>query len=158
MIADFVARSRMSACPSRVVVLALSKIGPPALEMIIQPLRLSLHWQCYSACQCKRPCCAVTALISAAPLLSCLINLFRPRRAEQARRGAMDAGQYAAAVAAVKEKGVLSGKRVERRESGSPGEFAELENMTADELVQFIQEGIAPTAGKRARGRREQLN
>ena len=84
--------------------------------------------------------------------------MFRPRRAEQARRGAMDAGQYAAAVAAVKEKGVLSGKRVERRESGSPGEFAELENMTADELVQFIQEGIAPTAGKRARGRREQLN
>ena len=61
----------------------------------------------------------------------------------------MDAGQYAAAVAAVKEKGVLSGKRVERRESGSPGEFAELENMTADELVQFIQEGIAPTAGKK---------
>jgi hypothetical protein len=47
--------------------------------------------------------------------------LFRPRRAEQARRGAMDAGQYAAAVAAVKEKGVLSGKRVERRESGAPG-------------------------------------
>ena len=59
--------------------------------------------------------------------------------AEQARRGAMEAGQYAAAVAAVKEKGVLSGKRVERRESGSPGEFADLENMTAEQLADFIR-------------------
>ena len=58
---------------------------------------------------------------------------------EQARRGAMEAGQYAAAVAAVKEKGVLSGKRVERRESGSPGEFADLENMTAKQLAEFIR-------------------
>jgi hypothetical protein len=40
---------------------------------------------------------------------------------------------------AVKEKGVLSGKRVERRESGSPGEFADLENMTAEQLVDFIR-------------------
>jgi phage terminase small subunit len=60
--------------------------------------------------------------------------------AEQARRGAMAAGQYAAAIAAIKEKGVLSGQRVERRESGSPGEFAELENMTADELRAFLRE------------------
>ena len=41
---------------------------------------------------------------------------------------------------AVKEKGVLSGKQVERRESGDPGEFAAIENMTADELVQFLRE------------------
>jgi hypothetical protein len=59
--------------------------------------------------------------------------------AEQARYGAMEAGQYAAAVAAVKEKGVLSGKRVERRESGAPGEFAEIENMTAEQLADFIR-------------------
>jgi hypothetical protein len=52
----------------------------------------------------------------------------------------MAAGQYAAAIAAVKEKGVLSGQRVERRESGGPGEFAELENMTADELRAFLRE------------------
>ena len=51
----------------------------------------------------------------------------------------MDAGLYAAAVAAVKEKGVLSGKRVERRESGAPGEFAEIENMTAEQLADFIR-------------------
>src|ERR1700704_6966061 len=58
--------------------------------------------------------------------------------AEQARRGAMEAGQYAAAVAAVKEKGVLSGKRVERSERGQPGEFADLDNMTAEQLADFI--------------------
>jgi hypothetical protein len=52
----------------------------------------------------------------------------------------MAAGQYAAAIAAIKEKGVLSGQRVERRESGSPGEFAELENMTADELRALLRE------------------
>jgi phage terminase small subunit len=71
----------------------------------------------------------------AAVTVETLIN-----EAEQARRGAMAAGQYAAAIAAIKEKGVLSGQRVERRESGSPGEFAELENMTADELRAFLRE------------------
>jgi hypothetical protein len=34
---------------------------------------------------------------------------------------------------------VLSGKRVERRESGAPGEFAEIENMTAEQLADFIR-------------------
>jgi hypothetical protein len=33
----------------------------------------------------------------------------------------------------------LSGKRVERRESGVPGEFAEIENMTAEQLADFIR-------------------
>jgi hypothetical protein len=28
---------------------------------------------------------------------------------------------------------------VERRESGSPGEFADLENMTAEQLADFIR-------------------
>jgi hypothetical protein len=56
-----------------------------------------------------------------------------------ASRLTAEAGQYAAAVAAVKEKGVLSGKRVERRESGAPGEFADLENMSAGELAEFIR-------------------
>jgi phage terminase small subunit len=86
--------------------------------------------------------------------------------AEQARLGAMQAGQYAAAVAAVKEKGVLSGKRVERRESGDPGEFAAIENMTADELRAFITDeleagGISAevsASSARARTPRGQLN
>lgn len=49
-----------------------------------------------------------------------------------------DRPQLNAAVAAIKEKGVLSGKRVERSEQGLPGEFTELEHMTADELREFI--------------------
>ena len=46
--------------------------------------------------------------------------------AEQVRVRAMDSGQLNAAVAAIKEKGVLSGKRVERSEVGGPGEFDHL--------------------------------
>jgi hypothetical protein len=44
-----------------------------------------------------------------------------------------------AMVAAIKEKGILSGKHVERRESGAPGEFDWLENASADELKAFIE-------------------
>jgi hypothetical protein len=46
-------------------------------------------------------------------------------------------GQFSAAVAAIKEKGVLSGKRVERTERGAPGEFEWLEDLSADELKAF---------------------
>jgi phage terminase small subunit len=63
--------------------------------------------------------------------------------AEAARRAAMEARQYSAAVAAIKEKGILSGKRVERNEQGAPGEFADLENMTADELGAFVAKTAA---------------
>jgi hypothetical protein len=34
---------------------------------------------------------------------------------------------------------LLDAKRVERRESGAPGEFAEIENMTAEQLADFIR-------------------
>jgi hypothetical protein len=45
----------------------------------------------------------------------------------------------------IKEKGILSGKRVERRESGDAREFAKLEQMSAEELIAFLrqQEGAA---------------
>jgi hypothetical protein len=46
-----------------------------------------------------------------------------------------------AMVAAIKEKGVLSGKRVERRESGAPGDFGWIENASAEELQAFIEGG-----------------
>jgi hypothetical protein len=51
---------------------------------------------------------------------------------------ALEWKQGAAAVAAIKEAGILSGKRVERQEIGSAGEFdkltmAELEKMLAEE-------------------------
>jgi phage terminase small subunit len=51
---------------------------------------------------------------------------------------AKEAGQTAAAIAALKEIGVLSGIRIERRESGAPGEFEAIENMTAAELRAFL--------------------
>jgi hypothetical protein len=44
-------------------------------------------------------------------------------------------GQLSAAVSALKEKGVLSGKRVERSEIGLPGEF---DHMSDEELHQSI--------------------
>jgi hypothetical protein len=51
-------------------------------------------------------------------------------------------GQVAAAVSAIREKGVLSGKRVERSEHGRPGDF---EAMTDEELDAFIAGGeVAP--------------
>jgi len=46
-------------------------------------------------------------------------------------------------LAAVKEKGVLTGVRVERNEQGAPGKFADLENMTADELKAFVAKTAA---------------
>jgi hypothetical protein len=60
---------------------------------------------------------------------------------------AKERGQNAAAIAAVKEIGVLTGIRIERRESGEPGEFAELENMTAEELRAYIKQLESDEAG-----------
>jgi hypothetical protein len=58
--------------------------------------------------------------------------------AEEARLLAMEERNAAAAVAAIREKGVLSGKRIERAERGGPGEFDWLENLSADELREMI--------------------
>lgn len=63
--------------------------------------------------------------------------------AEQVRALAVAAEQYPAAIAAIREKGVLSGKRVERSERGMPGEFADIENMSADELRAYIARDAA---------------
>ena len=46
--------------------------------------------------------------------------------------------------AAIKEKGMLSGKRIERSERGAPGEFDWIENATAEQLEQFLQTGAKP--------------
>jgi hypothetical protein len=56
--------------------------------------------------------------------------------AEQVRVRAMKSGQLNAAVAAIKEKGVLSGKRVERGEVGGPGAF---DHLSDDELRAEIE-------------------
>ena len=55
-------------------------------------------------------------------------------KAEEARKGAMKAGQYSAAVAATKEIGVLTGIRIERSERGQPGEFDWLDKLSVEEL------------------------
>jgi hypothetical protein len=53
---------------------------------------------------------------------------------------ALENSQLSAAVAAIKEKGVHSGKRVERSEVGAPGEF---EALTDDQLERALMERIA---------------
>ena len=44
------------------------------------------------------------------------------------------------AIAAIKEKGVLSGKRIERSETGEPGEF---DGMNEQELAEYIGQKMA---------------
>ena len=58
-------------------------------------------------------------------------------RADMIFRQAMAAGQFNAANSALKELGVLSGKRVERSERGEPGEF---ERMSDEELRAAVTE------------------
>jgi hypothetical protein len=60
--------------------------------------------------------------------------------AEEARLAAMANGQISAAVSAIKEKGVLTGKRIERSEVGGPSEF---ETMTDEELERALIERMA---------------
>jgi hypothetical protein len=45
--------------------------------------------------------------------------------------------QPQSAIAAIKEKGVLSGKRIERSETGEPGEF---DGMNETELANYISQ------------------
>jgi len=51
----------------------------------------------------------------------------------------MLAWQFNAAISALKELGVLSGKRIERAERGEPGEF---DRMSDDELRQAVAVGF----------------
>jgi Fe2+ transport system protein FeoA len=65
----------------------------------------------------------------------------------------MASKQFSAAIAAIREMGVLSGQRIERREIGAPGEF---EALTDDELLAALRErlralGLAPDAGSDTR-------
>jgi phage terminase small subunit len=61
------------------------------------------------------------------------------KEAEEARVAAMASGQHSAAVSAIREKGVLSGHRIERREVGPPDSF---ETMTDEELEHALIERI----------------
>jgi phage terminase small subunit len=71
-------------------------------------------------------------------------------RADQIYRQAMLAGQFNAAISALKELGVLTGKRVERSERGEPGEF---DSMSDEELREALDKqaralGYVPAGGK----------
>ena len=56
-------------------------------------------------------------------------------RTDELRQLAIEHKQISAGVAAVKELGILTGLRIDRREVGSPGDF---ERMSDDELQRFI--------------------
>jgi hypothetical protein len=56
------------------------------------------------------------------------------QKAEALYEQAKKAGQTAAAVAALKEIGILSGIRIERSERGQPGEFDWLDRLNVEEL------------------------
>jgi hypothetical protein len=55
-------------------------------------------------------------------------------RADQIYRQAMLAGQFNAAISALKELGVLSGKRIEGAERGEPGEFDRMSDGSAGRI------------------------
>jgi hypothetical protein len=56
-------------------------------------------------------------------------------QAEQVFQAAMKTKQYSAAVAALREKAILAGKRIERAEKGEPGEFDKLTEEQLDALL-----------------------
>ena len=56
--------------------------------------------------------------------------------ADEIRREAKEAGQYSAAIAALKEIGILTGLRIERSERGGPHEFAQL---STEELISELR-------------------
>ena len=59
---------------------------------------------------------------------------------EEARLMAERLNNPQAVIAAIKEKGVLSGKRIERSEQGEPGEF---EGLNEQELAEYIGQKMA---------------
>jgi Terminase small subunit len=66
---------------------------------------------------------------------------------DEDRKLARGAGQASAAVAATMAKAKLLGLFIDRKEVGAPGEFDEIENMSADELREFIHSIAAQIGG-----------
>ena len=60
------------------------------------------------------------------------------READEIQRAAKESNQMAAAVSALTAKAKLAGLWVDRKETGAPGEFADLDTMTADELRAYV--------------------
>jgi hypothetical protein len=66
--------------------------------------------------------------------------------AQEVRNRALQDGQLSAAVAAIKEIGVLSGVRIERSERGQPGEFDWISKLSVEELRQLVDGKLDITA------------
>lgn len=64
-------------------------------------------------------------------------------RADELRELAIEHKQISAGVAAVKEIGILTGLRIDRREVGEPGEFARLSD---DELLKLVEGSVEMVA------------
>lgn len=64
-------------------------------------------------------------------------------RADELRELAIEHKQISAGVAAVKEIGILTGLRIDRREVGSPGEF---ERLSDDELLKLVEGSVEMVA------------
>jgi hypothetical protein len=64
----------------------------------------------------------------------------RPYIADRLHDRAVESGQLSAGVAALKEMGILSGKRIERQEVGGPGEYDALND---DDLERQVMERVA---------------
>jgi hypothetical protein len=79
--------------------------------------------------------------------------LFGVVQAEEVRQRAMESGQLSAAVATIREKGILSGKRIERTEVGAPGAFKALTDHELERAIveRFTALGLTPDAGSDTR-------
>ena len=67
-------------------------------------------------------------------------------KAEEVRLKAMEAGQFSAAIGAIREIGVLTGLRVERSERGAPHAFDDLS--TADLVKELRALGVTKPGGR----------
>ena len=61
-------------------------------------------------------------------------------QAEEVRKRAMEGNQFSAAISAIREMGVLSGMRIERKEVGPPGAFDDLSD---EQLERALRERLA---------------
>jgi hypothetical protein len=66
---------------------------------------------------------------------------------DEDRKLARGAGQASAAVSATMAKAKLLGLVIDRKEVGAPGEFDQIENMSADELRAFIRQFTEAISG-----------
>ena len=67
------------------------------------------------------------------------------READEIQRAAKESNQMAAAVSALTAKAKLAGLWIDRKELGAPGEFADIDKMTTDELRSYLAAQSAPS-------------